>query len=270
MAVAGLLLLLHYALAAWSLLEENPTIDEVVHLPAGVTYWQKGTFRLYHHNPPLVKLVAAIPVLLSGAQTARIYESPSWNSEEPEHPAIAHLFARDNAARYFELFARARLLMPLFSILGGLVVFAWSRRLYGNWAGLLSLALWVFCPNVLAHSRLITSDAASAALGVLATYVFWTYLRKPTWLLAAASGVLLGVAQLTKFSLLLLYAVWPFLWLAHLLLACPAREWLVRVCRGSAQGLTIVAISVLTIDAGYLFEGVGKPIGRYEFGSANS
>ena len=52
--MAGLLSL-HYGLAARSLLQENPTVDEVVHLPAGVTYWQKGTFRLYHHNPPLVK-----------------------------------------------------------------------------------------------------------------------------------------------------------------------------------------------------------------------
>ena len=33
------------------------------------------------------------------------------------------------------------------------------------------------------------------------------------------------------------------------------------------QGTTIIAISVLTIDAGYLFEGVGIPLGRFEFGS---
>ena len=43
MAVIGLLVL-HYALARASLLRENPTVDEVAHLPAGITYWQKGTF----------------------------------------------------------------------------------------------------------------------------------------------------------------------------------------------------------------------------------
>ena len=47
-------------------MQENPTVDEVVHLPAGVTYWQKRTFRLYHHNPPLIKLVAALPVSWPG------------------------------------------------------------------------------------------------------------------------------------------------------------------------------------------------------------
>ena len=267
LAVAGLLLL-HYAVAAHSLLQENPTVDEVVHLPAGVTYWQKRTFKLYHHNPPLVKLVAALPVVLSGAQTADLYKSRSWTSREPDQATFAHLFARANAKRYFELFAKARLVMPVFSVIAGLVVFAWSRRLYGPWGGLLSLVLWVICPNVLAHSRLITTDMGSTALCVAATYVFWSYLQKPGWLLAAAAGVLLGLAQLTKFSMLLLYAIWPVLWLLQTILVPAANRWLARTLMAVAQGLMMVAISVLLIDAGYLFEGVGIPLGQYEFGSA--
>ena len=191
LAVSGLLLL-HYGLAAHSLLQENPTIDEVVHLPAGVTYWQKHTFRLYHHNPPLVKLVAALPVICSGASTKSLYESKSWTSREPEQAPLAHLFAVDNATRYFELFALARLVMPLFSVIGGLAVFAWSRRLYGTFGGLLSLALWVFCPNVLAHSRLITSDLGATAIGVLATFLFWSYVKKPSWLWRTRCGRLAG------------------------------------------------------------------------------
>ncbi len=44
--------------------------------------------------------------------------------------------------------------------------------LYGSTAGLLSLTLWVFCPNILAHARLITTDVAATSMGVLATYVY--------------------------------------------------------------------------------------------------
>ena len=148
LAVAGLLFI-HYALAAQSLLHENPTIDEVVHLPAGVTYWQKHTFRLYHHNPPLVKLVAALPVVWSDAVTAPLYQMKCWKLADPDQATFGHWFAAYNADRYFELFQLARLVMPFFSVVGGVVVFAWSRRLYGHWAGLLSLCMWVFCPNVL-------------------------------------------------------------------------------------------------------------------------
>ena len=113
--------------------------------------------------------------------TEPLYQSESWRSTDPSPTTFSQSFALSNAGRYFELFQLARLMMPLFSIVGGLVVFAWSRRLYGRLGGLLSLALWVFCPNILAHARLITSDVCSTALGVAATYVFWRYLHQPTW-----------------------------------------------------------------------------------------
>jgi 4-amino-4-deoxy-L-arabinose transferase-like glycosyltransferase len=261
------LLSLHYIMAARSLMQENPTVDEVVHLPAGVTYWQKGTFRLYHHNPPLVKLVAALPLVWSGVVTEPLYALKSWTSSDPSQTTFSQNFAFFNADRYFELFQLARLTMPLFSVVGGLVVFVWSRRLYGVLGGLLSLSLWVFCPNVLAHARLITTDVGATALGVAATYSFWRYLQKPGWRWAIVAGIALGLAQLTKFSMLLLFALWPVLWLVRLLLVEPRSASLSRIPKSALHGFSIVAVSVVTIDAGYIFEGVGKPLGKFEFAS---
>ena len=261
------LLAVHLALAERSLVVENPTIDEVVHMPAGLTYWQKGTFRLYHHNPPLVKMIASLPVLMAGPVMDPLYQMKSWADRDPSPTTFSQTFAFVNADRYFELFQLARMVMPLFTILGGLVVFAWSSRLYGAWGGLLSLALWVFCPNILAHGRLVTTDAGSTVLGAAATYVFWRYLRSPSWKWAVAAGLALGVAQLSKFSMLVLYAVWPFLWLVRLGLVPAVEGWGKRIGRGLGHGALIVALSVLTIDAGYLFEGVGKPLGSFEFAS---
>jgi len=266
LAVIGLLTL-HYALAARSLLRENPTVDEVVHMPAGITYWQKRTFRLYHHNPPLIKLVATLPVIWAGPDVEPLYQMPSWRSADPSQTTFSQTFAIYNVNRYFELFQISRLMMPLFSLVGGLAVFAWSRRLYGVWGGLLSLSLWVFCPNILAHARLITTDLGATALGVMATYVFWRYLEKPSWRWAALAGFALGLAQLTKFSMVLLYVVWPFLWLVRLWLVVPRLDRLTCIARSLMQGIVIVGLSVVTIDAGYFFEGVGIPLGNYEFGS---
>jgi hypothetical protein len=254
-------------LAVRSLVQENPTIDEVAHLPAGITYWQKGTFKLYPHNPPLVKLVAAWPVSGPGTGMQDCYSSIYWKTANKA--GMAHLFAEENAGQYFELFTRARLLMPIFSVIGGLFVFLWSRHLYGAWGGLLSLAIWVLCPNILAHSRLITTDVGATALGFAATYLFWLYLQKPTWLRASAAGVALGLAELSKYSMLLLYALWPLMWLIregfHFQRAGLARRYL----RALGQGLAVVAISVVVIDAGYGFEGVFRPLGRFRFVSAS-
>lgn len=260
-----LLMTVHLSLAVRSLVQENPTIDEVIHLPAGITYWEKGSFRLYHHNPPLVKLLAALPVVASGEYvTQPAYTPPGWGPL-PNKAAFAHDFAQLNAKSYFELFSRARLLMPLFSVLGGLVVFSWSRRLFGTGAGLFSLLLWALCPNVLAHCRLITTDMGATAVGVLATYVFWLYLQRPTWTRTLLAGLCLGLAQLTKFSLILLFGLLPLLGLIHLVSGPDRTRLGRRLLRGIAQGIVMLLICILTIDLGYAFEGVGIPLGRFEF-----
>ncbi|MFO0951320.1 MAG: glycosyltransferase family 39 protein [Isosphaeraceae bacterium] len=160
-----------------------------------------------------------------------------------------------------EFFTQARLLMPVFGILGGLVVFAWSRSLYGEGGGVLSVFLWALCPNILAHTRLVTTDAGATAIGVL-PFLFWRYLKHPTWTRAALAGVALGLGQITKFSLLVLYGLWPLLALVALLAGEPIWKspW-----KTVLQGLVVVALSVLVIDLGYNFEGVGIPLGRHEF-----
>jgi hypothetical protein len=82
-----------------------------------------------------------------------------------------------------------------------------------------------------------------------------------------AAGVMLGLAELTKFSMLVLYAVWPFLWLGRLILVTPRTQIVRRAVVGAAHGSLIVAISILAIDAGYRFEGVGVRLERFEFAS---
>lgn len=258
------LLLVQASLAVLSLVRENPTIDEVVHLPAGVSYWQKGTFRLYPHNPPLVKMIAAAPVVLSKPVVEPIYAGPYWG-ETPNKMAFAHEFTRFNAERYFELCVQARLLMPLFCVLGGLVVFAWSKRLYGNNGGLLSLALWVFCPNILAHGRLVTTDVAATAIGCGATFLFWRYLHRPGWRSATFAGIALGIAQLAKYSMLLLFVIWPLMWLLREFLHGARQGRLKRWTAAIGHGIEVVVISMLVINLGYGFEGFGKPLGRFDF-----
>ena len=265
------LLLIHYALAASSLVRENPTVDEVLHLPAGITYWQTGSFQLYRHNPPLVKLVAALPALALRPETGPIYQSPkAWRAEYPSQATFGQYFQLYNTARFFEIFTAARLVMPLFSVLGGLVVYFWSRQLHGQWGGLLSLALWCFCPNILAHARLVTSDVGSAALGCASIWCFWRFLQAPSWSRCLLFGAIMGLTQASKFSALLLYGIVCILWVFH---EVHATIW---KAPGSPSGfflgrawklLVALMLSVLVIDAVYCFEGVGTPLGRFDFAS---
>ncbi len=274
-AVAAAMLVAQYSLAVLSLVGENPTVDEVVHLPAGVTYWQTGTFKLYPHNPPLAKLVAALPVVLAGPDTKAIYGGEYWDpppnkagyEQPPNKAGVAHQFQEANAIRYLELFARARLVMPAFAALGGIVVFAWSSKLFGPRGGLLSLALWCLCPNILAQARLVTSDVAATSLGFAATFAFWRYLARPGFLRATVAGLLLGLAQLSKFSALLLFALWPILWAASVPPNWSRATWRRGIAQAIGHAAWIVGLVVLLINLCYGFEGVGRPLGSFRFAS---
>ncbi len=260
-----LILAIHYAVAVASLRGENPTVDEVNHLPAGISYWQTHSFRLYHHNPPLIKMAAALPVVLAGADLHRLYQSPDWKFDSIAPSAGGNIFLRDNAGRYFELFTLARMVMPLFSVLGGAILFLWARKLFGDQGAFLSLILWCLCPNILAHSRLVTSDVGATAVGFAATFCFWLYLREPGWKRASLAGVMLGLAQLSKFSMLLLYVLWPVSWMCYEIPRFTRAGALTRLGRAALQGAAILGLSVLTINVGYGFEGFGRPIGHYNF-----
>jgi hypothetical protein len=207
-ACAAVLLAVHAGLLAWAATRHSPCTDEVGHLPAGLSHWYFGRFDLYRVNPPLVRMLAAVPVACAGPAT-------DWrsfhNGLRPEWE-VGLDFVEANGPRVFAYFTWARWACIPLSLLGGCVCWRWAGQLYGPAAGLLALTLWCFCPNVLAHAQLITPDAGAAALGVTAAYLFWRWLGAPTLGRAVAAGVGLGLAELAKTTWLLLFILWPILW----------------------------------------------------------
>src|SRR5947209_7850609 len=100
-----LLLAIHAALLAWGASCHSPAIDEVGHLPSGLGHWQQGRFDLYHVNPPLVRMVAALPVL---ADQPRV----DWSDPQQYYTrlefGIGKTFIAENGERSFWYFTLAR------------------------------------------------------------------------------------------------------------------------------------------------------------------
>jgi 4-amino-4-deoxy-L-arabinose transferase-like glycosyltransferase len=257
------LLLTHAALAAWSATLHTPSNDEVAHLPAGVSHWQWGRFDLYNVNPPLVRLLAALPVVLARPAT----DWKSFDAASRSEWAVGSDFIAVNGERSWRLFTLARWACVPLSLLGAWVCYRWAGELYGRWAGLLALALWCFGPNLLAHAQLITPDAGAASLGVAAGYCFWRWLRQPTWGRTVAAGLLLGLAELSKMTWVILFALWPLLWaLWRVRGAAPpaARNWL----RQALQLAVILLLGLWLINVGYAFEGSFQRLEDFRFSSA--
>ena len=86
------------------------------------------------------------------------------------------------------------------SMLLGYLCFQWSRQVYGFAAGIFSLFLFSFEPNIIAHSQLVTTDLFAAATITLACYISWRYSLVRDAKHAVALGVAVGLSQLAKYS----------------------------------------------------------------------
>src|SRR5579871_2660246 len=66
--------------------QDGFTSEEVAHLSSGVFHWDQGDFGMFNVNPPLVRMVATIPVILLGykADWSGYSNSIAERGERPE------------------------------------------------------------------------------------------------------------------------------------------------------------------------------------------
>ncbi len=192
-AVAALLLVLLTELLL-STRQMSKTIDESAHLYAGYEHWRAHDFGVNPEHPPLVKMVAAAPLL--GMQLKQPHPpNPMFFAEE--YIGGAQLLGM-NAGE--DLLGRGRLAVTVFPLGLALLVFAAGWEMFGAAAGLLGLLLFTLEPTLLANGSLITTDMGVTA-GVFATvYAFYRYRRAPGAGRLVVFALCFGLALVTKMS----------------------------------------------------------------------
>jgi hypothetical protein len=250
------------SLLAWGARVHSPTLNEPGQLVAGLSKWQTGKFVVYSVNTPLAQMVAAIPVLIMGAITD--WQKLNDHTGNRIEFSLGEHFIASNAGRVVWLFTVARWACIPFSLFGGFMCFCWARELYGIRGGLLALTLWCFCPNILAHGQIITSDLPSASFGLAAGYAFWRWLKNPTWRRTLISGLGLGIAELTKMTLIVFFPLWITIWLVYRCAEWKDISWQkwTAECGKLAVGM-IVALDVLNL--GYGFDESFARLGDFRF-----
>ena len=183
-------------------------------------------------HPPLAKLFAALPLLALHPR----FDTSEQNWKAAVQDAFAFEFLYGNDADRLLFWSRA--VMVLIAALGAAVTFLWARDLFGPAAGIFAVMLYAFCPNLLAHGMLVTTDVPVAVFGILTLYLFWKRGEQPSWLSDFSTGLALGAAMTVKFSGALLPIV-----LAGFCLV-----------RKQIKSLFIMAAAcLLVIEAAYLF-----------------
>lgn len=157
-----------------------------------------------------------------------------------------------------------RYMTLLLSALIGFFILKCSTELYGRKAGLFSLFLFVFCPNLNGHAVLVTTDAFSALFTLTSVWYFRKALLITNWKNCSLFGFHLGMAQLSKQSLTHLYIIFVLLFLFFLF----TKKIQVQVKALPGKILFTVLVTLLVINAGFLFQGTGTSLNEYKFRSS--
>ncbi|HEV2881438.1 MAG TPA: glycosyltransferase family 39 protein [Pyrinomonadaceae bacterium] len=233
--------------------QKSITTDEIVLIPAAYAYVQSGDTQLVHEHPPLVKLLAGLPLRLFAPPLKML---PAEGGAPPR--TIAQMATRvgrlweDNHAAVGRVSFIARLPLIALTLALGVLVFVFARELFGARAALLAVALFSIEPTVLAHGRVVQTDIAAAFGYLLLCRAVYRYaLLAPTWRRAVWIGAAAALAILAKFSMLLVAPVVAAVF--AVLLWRAQREARGRVLTVAAHA-ALVALTVLClVNAAYLF-----------------
>ncbi|QDU80717.1 hypothetical protein Pla110_24500 [Polystyrenella longa] len=254
------------------------THNEAAHVCAGLSYWEHGSWHTYAHNPPFAKLLMSLPAYAKGLSVPEnlLLEHSSRRTEV----LLAEVFLESNGESVYWMFTMARMVSVGCYIIAAVVISCISQRIFGGYANVVGSLMWCFNPFALSYAAIASPDMPSALMAIVCIDSIRHVFEKPLLLRVLWTGLVIGVAQITKFSLTLLYVVLIINAAYEIAIAClrcyglkgnelPSSEvgdagyspiFQVCLCRKvirtigevSLVLIGIMLVSVLVISAGYL------------------
>jgi hypothetical protein len=251
--LVALVLLLHVWMAASVSPNFGPTGDENAHLTGGYTYWLHNDYRLHSENGNLAQRWVALPLLALRVPDPCL-DSAGWAKAAYWEVSPALFFSRGTDLPRMLQWTRFTN-----ALLGGaitLLVFIWSKHLFGRPGAWLSLLLAAFCPHLLAHAGFANSDIAISLAFLFALLVFWRLLHRLTPLRITVAGLGVGALLTTKFSGVFFVPIALALLLIRILhpaaLPVSIGAGLKRL-RGQARVLPLVGAAIATALIAFVF-----------------
>ncbi|HEY4308636.1 MAG TPA: hypothetical protein VGN12_04205 [Pirellulales bacterium] len=246
----GALLALFLILGLSAIGQKSPAYDEPIHLTGGISDWTTHDYRILPESGHLPQRWCALPAWLGGSRFPSL-EDPSWRTLHEWDFAELLFFRSGNDVD--RLLVQGRVMTALLAVGLALIVYAWSRALFGPGAGLFSLALFVFSPTMLAHGFLITSDMATALFFTAAVGAWWLLLKRVSAGTLVAAWLALSGLFLSKFSAPTIVPMGAALLVVRLCHRAPSLVQLGRTWEVSGKGRllalysAVVAVLVLMV-----------------------
>lgn len=236
---AQALLLCLGALGIYSAAKNGQTTDEAFFSASGYAMVRFNNYEFLGEQPPLANQIGAIPLafLKLNFPISDPWLVPGTDRVDVARNGRRFLYQMGNDADRI-LFLQ-RIPIVILTLLLGLGIFFLSGELFGQWGALLSLALFAFDPNMIAHGSLYTTD-----MGLTAFYFFTIFALKRFFDLPSDGrvvwlGLACGAALMSKISSLILlpvliglFLIYYFSFANRTLTATPSRpleDWILGI-----------------------------------------
>src|SRR3989344_5731594 len=166
-------------------LQESAIMDELAHIPAGYGYVRYLDYRLNPEHPPLVKALAALPLIFQNsfgsAQDKLNFPTnkDSWQSDVNGQWSAGSQFLYESGNDADKIIQWSRLGPIILTLLLIIFIYLWAKELIGRWWALLPTFLFALSPTVLAHGHYVTTDLGAAFGIFIATYYFIKFFLHP-------------------------------------------------------------------------------------------
>jgi hypothetical protein len=231
-------------------------------LASGLVNLRYGNYSVFHVNPPLANMIGSLPAFFAGTYCPTTADLGFYHFGRMEYKA-GKIWVEKNINHFFWLQC-GRYCVIVFVFWGMFICYVWAKEFFGQISAIIVSLVWLFSPYILGYGCLICPDVPSAAVGITVLYFFHHWLKHSDMPDALFSGLILGLAELTKFTLLIFYPLFIFIWLIYRLPEIKTlgkKDWYQQF----KQLVVMFIISVVIINMGYLFEGTGKFLGSYRF-----
>ncbi len=225
----------------------NHTVDEPVHIAAGMEWLDKGVYRYEAQHPPLARVMSAIGPYLLGIRS---------QGKEAQQEGTGILYS---GGHYERNLAASRLGILPFFIIAAITVYVWANWAFGPPIAVMAVLLFTSLPAVLAHAGLSTTDMALTAFLGAAFLASHLWAERPSLKRSAVLGATVALATLSKLSFAAFFPVCVIATLVcYFAINRAAIRQRLRALSANlfpyARGLAVAAaVAFLIIWAGYRF-----------------
>jgi len=186
-----------FGLMVFSSLSDSMVVDEKVHISAGYLHVWKGNYTFNSEHPPLLNDLAGLFAKIAKPNLPQVNYA-SYRPEEQWTFGDQFFYSSNNNVDSILFWARFPFILLTLGII--YLSYLWAKTIFDSRAGLVAAALVGFCPNILAHGHLATTDIGLVFFLLLACWLLRSYLLKASFERAILLGLSIGLVILAKFS----------------------------------------------------------------------